>query len=272
MVRRLGVGVGEAAGSGTAGKAREGAFPAPVLLATAALAAIGAVGGLLAEGSPGAPEPAWPIALAFLALLTAAGFPTLHFQYRDHAGAEDLFEAILVPAMFVLPPLTLVLVVGIAQAVSEGLQRIQPIKACYNVAQWMAAAAAGSVVLTWLRDGASAPTTRDLLALAAAMVATTAVNVVAFIGVLWLASPQPLRTVLTTMRPIVIPIWLIGRGINLAFGILNVAAYASNPLTAALFLVPLGVLHWSGRAYAGVRADRARLAGMQRPPMPWPCR
>ena len=31
-----------------------------------------------------------------------------------------------------------------------------------------------------------------------------------------------------------------------------------------LFLVPLGVLHWTGRAFASVRADRARLAGMQR--------
>jgi diguanylate cyclase (GGDEF)-like protein/PAS domain S-box-containing protein len=252
------------AAGGAMGKARDGAFPFPVLLATAALAAIGIASGLLAEQSLWVPEPSWPTALAFLVLLAAAGFPTLHFQYRDHAGAEDLFEAVLVPAMFVLPPLTLVLVVGVAQAVSEGLQRIQPVKACYNVAQWMAAAAAGSVVLAWMRDGATTPTTRDLLALVAAMVATTAVNVLAFVGVLWLAGPQPLRSVLTTVRPIVVPIWLIGRGINLAFGILNVAAYAWNPLTAALFLVPLGVLHWTGRAFAIVRADRARLAGMQR--------
>ncbi|HZA84112.1 MAG TPA: GAF domain-containing protein, partial [Actinomycetes bacterium] len=255
-----------AGGTGeSTGKVREGAFPVPVLLATAALAAAGVAGGLLGERALAVqPEPSWPAALAFLVLLTAAGFPTVHFQYRDHGGAEDLFEAVLVPAMFVLPPLTLVIVVGISLAVSEGVQRIQPVKACYNVAQWMAAAAAGSVVLTWLRDGASTPTTRDLLALAVAMAATTAVNVIAFVGVLWLAGPQPLRSVLATVRPVVVPIWLIGRGINLAFGMLNVAAYAWNPLTAPLFLVPLAVLHWTGRAFASVRADRARLAGLQR--------
>ena len=41
------------------------------------------------------------------------------FQCRDQGDAEDLFEAILAPAIFVLPPLTAVLVVGLAQALSE---------------------------------------------------------------------------------------------------------------------------------------------------------
>ena len=41
------------------------------------------------------------------------------------------------------------------------------------------------------------------------------------------------------------------------------ATYAWAPLAVPLFLVPLAVLHWAGRAYASVRADRARLAGMQ---------
>jgi diguanylate cyclase (GGDEF)-like protein/PAS domain S-box-containing protein len=247
-----------------AGRSRDGAVPVPVLLATAALAAVGMAGGLLAQESMPAAEPSWPIVVAFLVLLTAAGFPTLQFQYRDDIGAEDLFEAVLVPAMFVLPPLTLVIVVGVALALSEGLQHIQPVKACYNVAQWMAAAAAGSIVLTWLADGATTPTAHDLLALVAAMVAATAVNVLAFVGVLWLAGPQPLRRVLAAVRPMAVPFWLIGRGINLAFGILNVAAYAWSPWTAVLFLIPLGVLHWTGRAFASVRADRTRLAGMQR--------
>ena len=184
-----------------AGRSRDGAVPVPVLLATAALAAVGMAGGLLAQESMPAAEPSWPIVVAFLVLLTAAGFPTLQFQYRDDIGAEDLFEAVLVPAMFVLPPLTLVIVVGVAQALSEGLQHIQPVKACYNVAQWMAAAAAGSIVLTWLGDGATTPTAHDLLALVAAMVAATAVNVLAFVGVLWLAGPQPLRRVLAAVRP-----------------------------------------------------------------------
>ncbi|HEV2896131.1 MAG TPA: PAS domain S-box protein, partial [Actinomycetota bacterium] len=72
------------------------------------------------------------------------------------------------------------------------------------------------------------------------------------------------RGVLAAVKPLVVPVWLIGGGINLAFGLLFVAAYAWSPWTAGLFLVPLAVLHWTGRAFASVRADRARLAGMQR--------
>ncbi|HWD47410.1 MAG TPA: GAF domain-containing protein, partial [Actinomycetota bacterium] len=254
----------EQVAGGATGKARDGAFPVPVLLTTAALAAAGLAGGLLAQGRLPVVAPSWPTVGAFMVLLTVAAFPTLQFQYRDHVDAEDLFEAILIPAMFALPPLTLVIVVGVAQALSEGLQRIHPVKACYNIAQWMAAAAAGSVVLAWLRDGASTPTTRDILALAVAMTVVRSVNILSLVGVLWLTSPQPLGGVVAAVRPLVVPVWLIGGGINLAFGLLFVAAYAWNPWTAALFLIPLGVLHWTGRAFASVRADRARLAGMQR--------
>ena len=52
--------------------------------------------------------------------IRAAGFPTLQFQWSDQGDAEDLFEAILAPAIFVLPPLLAVLVVGLAQTFSEG--------------------------------------------------------------------------------------------------------------------------------------------------------
>ncbi|HET6749997.1 MAG TPA: hypothetical protein VFL71_12135 [Actinomycetes bacterium] len=157
---------------GTAGRAPDGAFPALVLLLTVLLAAVAVAGGVLAEHRFGTlAVPSWPTALLFLALLTAAGFSIVRFQYRDQGDGEDLFEAVLTPAMFVLLPLQVVAVVGVALAVSEGLQRIHPVKACFNVAQWMAAAAAGSVVLAALRDGDGAgPTSsRDLFALVVAM-------------------------------------------------------------------------------------------------------
>jgi hypothetical protein len=118
----------------TTGKARDGAFPVPVLLFTAALAALGVTGGLLAAEGPPAGDTPWAAALTFLVLLTSAGFPILQFQWRDQGNAEDLFEAILAPAIFVLPPLLAVLVVGLAQTLSEGLQRIHPVKAAFNVA------------------------------------------------------------------------------------------------------------------------------------------
>ena len=249
----------------TTGKAREGAFPVPVLLVTAALAAIGVALALLAEHrfATGL-EPSWPTVALFLVLLTAAGFPTLQFQYRDQVDALDLFEAILTPAVLVLQPLLAVVVVGVVIAVSEGIQRIHPVKACFNVAQWMAATAAGSLVLAALRDRAAAPTGRDLFALAVGMAVIMAVNDLALIGVLWLTGRQPLRAVLNGVRPLVVPVWIVGGAINLAFGMLFVAAYRWMTWTAVLFLVPLAVLHWATRGAAALRVDRARLAGMQR--------
>ncbi|HEX7149006.1 MAG TPA: GAF domain-containing protein, partial [Actinomycetota bacterium] len=234
------------------------------MLFTAALAAAGVAGGLLAgQVSETVEAVSWPTIITFLVLLSVV-FPTLQFRWRDQGDAEDLFEAVLVPAVFVLPPLHAVLVVGVALAASEIIQRIQPIKACFNVAQWMAATAAGSLVLAALRDGGGPPTSRDLLALVAAMAVIMVVNDVALIGVVWLAGPQPLGGVLKEMKPLVVPTWIVGRVVNLSFGMLFLAAYLWSPLTAVLFLVPLAMLHWSGRAYASVRADRARLAGMQR--------
>jgi diguanylate cyclase (GGDEF)-like protein/PAS domain S-box-containing protein len=256
--------VQQLAGGGT-GKASGGAFPVPVLLVTAVLAAAGVAVGLLAERHfATGPEPSWPTVALFLALLTAAGFPTLQFQYRDQVDALDLFEAILTPAVLVLPPLQAVAVVGVVIAVSEAIQRIHPVKACFNVAQWMAATAAGSLVLAALRDRAAAPTVRDLVALAAGMAVIMAVNDLALIGVLWLTGRQPLRVVLHGVRPLVVPVWIVGGAINLAFGMLFVAAYLWRPWTAVLFLVPLAVLHWATRGAAALRVDRARLAGLQR--------
>ena len=245
------------------GKAPEGTFSLAVLVFTATLAAAGVAGALLAKEVSAAGQAAsWPAVLTFLVLLTIV-FPTLHFQYRDQVDAIDLFEAVLVPAIFVLSPLQAVAVVGVALAVSETMQRIHPVKACFNVAQWMAATAAGSLVLAALRHGGGSPTSRDLVVLAAAMAVTMVVNDLALIGVLWLAGPQPLQGVLDGVKPLVVPVWIVGGAINLSFGMLFLAAYLWSPLTAGLFLVPLAMLHWSGRAYASVRADRARLAGMQ---------
>ncbi|HET7517195.1 MAG TPA: PAS domain S-box protein, partial [Actinomycetes bacterium] len=250
--------------SGGRGRAPENALPLPVLLFTAGLAAAGVTGGLLIEAGAGqAVPPNWKAMLAFLVLLAAAGFPTLQFHWRDQGDAEDLFEAVLVPALFVLPPLEAVLVVGAAQALSETLQRIHPIKASFNVAQWMAATAVGGLVLAVLRDGGPA-NGRDVVVLAAAMAAVRAVNAFALVGVIWLAGTQSIRSVLKGVRPLILPVWIIGFAVNLAFGFLFLAAYLWSPLTAVLFLVPLGVLHLSGRAFASVRADRARLAGLQR--------
>jgi hypothetical protein len=40
-----------------------------------------------------------------------------------------------------------------------------------------------------------------------------------------LTGRQPLRAVVAGARPLVVPVWIVGGAINLAFGMLFVAAY-----------------------------------------------
>jgi len=172
------------------GKAPSGAFPVPVLLFTAALAAAGITGGLAGQQLAVSDAlPAWPTVLSLLLLLTVAPFPPLEFQYRDQVATIDPFEAILAPAVFLLPPLATVAIVAASEALSERLQRIQPVKACFNVAQWVSAAAAGSVVFHLLRvDATVSP--RNLFALVVAMLAIHLVNLVALVVVLSLVASR----------------------------------------------------------------------------------
>jgi len=246
------------------GKASDGAFPVPVLLFTAALGAAGIVGGLVGRrlADVGA-MPSWPTVISLLILLTAAPFPPLEFQYRGQVATIDPFEAILAPAVFLLPPVALVAIVGVSEALSERLQRIHPVKACFNVAQWMAAAAAGSIVFHLVRDDATT-SPQNLGALVLAMVTISLVNLAALLLVLLLTRGQPLRSALTELAPAMVRGALVGLALNLAFGVIFAATAAWLPQAILLLLVPLGVLHFTGRAYASVRADRTRLAGMQR--------
>ncbi|HSO55921.1 MAG TPA: hypothetical protein VL330_24965, partial [Actinomycetes bacterium] len=232
-------------------------------LLTSGLAALGIAGGLLTESMASvAGMPSWVTVASFLVLLGAAGFSTVEIQFRDQGDALDLFEAVLAPAIFLLPPLTVVLVVALAQGLSESLQRIQPTKACFNVAQWMSAAAAGSFVFHLLRpDGTLGP--GNLWALVVAMLAVSVVNLIALVAVLLIARQQPLKAVLADLAPAIVRGSLIGWTVNVAFGVIFSATAAWVPQAILLWLVPLAVLYWANRAYASVRADRTRLAGMQ---------
>src|SRR4030095_16085661 len=205
--------------------------------------------------------PSWLALVSLFVLLTVAAFPPLEFQYRDQVAALDLYEAILAPALFLLPPLAVVAVVGLSQAFSERLQRIHPVKACFNVAQWMSAAAAGSLVFHLLRVDATA-SPRNLFALFIALLTIHAVNLAAVVAVLLLARGQPLRSVPVELAPAMVRGSLVGLAVNLAFGAIFVATAAWIPEAILLLLVPLGVLQFAGHAYASVRADRARLAAL----------
>ena len=241
-----------------AGKAQ--AFPAAIRiyvgsLTVAAIAITALV--VLLYGDEG--RMPWGTAAALLPMLVAAAGLKLRFQLRDQIQGVDLFEAMLAPAIFALPPVSVLILVAVAHLTIEIYRRNHPIKATFNVSQWVLAAGLATIVFRELR-----PDPTLSAGTAAAMVAALTVwaltNTLAFSGVIALAGGQPYKRAVRD----ILPAQVVGWAINTSFGLLFVASYRSNPLFVALFIVPLLVLRWSHRSYGAVLADKARLAGMHR--------
>ncbi len=196
-------------------------------------------------------------------VLCAAALFQIRFRYRDETEALDLFEAALIPVVFAYSGLVVVSLVVLANVFEGTLRRNAPLKGAFNVAQWAAAAGVGSLVYSALRTG-GALDGHNIAALAGAMIVVLVVNHVAFTAVVAIAHTDSLESAVAGLRAVIVPGWLIGGGLNLAFGFLFVAAYTSSPAFTALFIVPLGTLHWASAAFAAARADEVRLEGLHR--------
>ncbi len=254
-------GNGRTAGAG--GTPHAGGLPVPVLALTVALAVAAVAGAVAAARLSGPTAPSWTAAACFFLVLTAVGLIHLRFHYGDDVSAVDLAETVLLPTVLVLPgPVAVALVAG-AKAVVEGVLRIHPVKACFNVAAYAAATAASCVAWAALHHGERI-SQQNLLALVAALGAWMLVNAALLVVVLGLAQHRPPHRVAAALLPMMLPGSLLGSVVNLTFGVLFLAVYPRSPLVAPLLLMPIGMLHWASRAYAAVRADRTRLAGMQR--------
>jgi len=247
-------------GDRTAIRDEEG-VPRSVPLLVAILATLaGAVA--VADRAPGSGPVSTLAVIGLLAALTAAGSLHIDFRYHDEIEALELFESVLLVAVYALSGRLVVVVTAAAAALSEALLRVRPLKAAFNVAQWSVAAAAGSLTFAALRHG-GALTARNLSALLAAMVVVAVVNHCSLVGVLGLVRRERLWQVLGGLAEVILPGWVVGGAVNLAFGVLFLATWIWWPFAAPLFLLPLGILHWAARVYAAIRVDRTRLAGMQ---------
>jgi diguanylate cyclase (GGDEF)-like protein/PAS domain S-box-containing protein len=225
------------------------------LALTVVLAVLAAASTLPDQPGAGPSTPAAVTGLA--AALCAAGFLRLDLRHRAGVDSLELFDPVLLVAVFALPGRLAVLAAALAAALLEGLRRVVPTEVAFTVARWSCAAGAGSLTLGALRQGASlAP--RNLLALAAA---TLAVSVVAGLP-LWLGGRGARRVPGPSLALVLGR--ALGLALDLGLGVLFVAAWRWTPYTTPLWLVPLALLHLGARAYATGRADQDRLAGMQR--------
>jgi len=238
-----------------------GRLGVPVFVAALAAAALALAAAVSDAGEAARPAAGW---LALLgASLVVAGCLRVPFRHDDEVDDLDLFEAALAPVVLVAPGLPALVVVALAKAASESALRVAPMKAAFNVAQWSLATAVASAVV--VAAGVDGPTgAGDLAVLTLAMVAAAVVNDAAIVVVLRLAEGRPVRAVLADLAAAIVPGWVVGGGVNLAFGLLFAAAFAWTPWTACLFPVPLLALHLASRRYAASRADLARLRGLQR--------
>src|SRR4051812_6491160 len=99
-----------------------------IALAACAIALAVAVGG---ERS----GPDWVLA-PLLLVLVVAGLLELHYEYRGHLEALDLFEAALMPVVLLAPGAGAVALAAVAKGVSQRLLRVPGVKARFNIAQW----------------------------------------------------------------------------------------------------------------------------------------
>lgn len=209
---------------------------------------------------PGAAN--WPAFAVLVALLVASEYLIVQFRYGGEVNGLNLVEAVLAPLLFAFPPVAAVAAIGGAQVICNVARRNAPARSAFNVSQWMLATGVGATVFHGL--GAPGASVRMAGGLLIALASLGVVNQTAFTLVLAIANRRSPLGTLRGLAPVVVPGWLIGWLVNSLLGLLFVFAYAAHPVAVVLFPVPLAVLHFAYRGYAGARSDRVRLAGLHR--------
>jgi hypothetical protein len=228
------------------------------------LATLGVAGGFAAGRLPGTPvRPGWLEVTSLLAYLAVAAGLHLELRIRTEKDLLDLFDAVLLAAVVLLPGPLLVGVVAVAKAAAEAWRRVPLVKGCFNVAQWTMAAAVGSLVFTALR-GSGAPTIRDVPAMVAAFTAITIVNTFAVAAVLGLVQGRTAHAMLSGRWADLARAAVVNGLVNLVFGLLFVALWTNVPAATPLLLVLLVAWHRASRGFVSERVGHARVLGLQR--------
>ncbi|MFN2613892.1 MAG: SpoIIE family protein phosphatase [Actinomycetota bacterium] len=205
----------------------------------------------------------WLLLAALGAVLTASEYLFVRFRHGGQVNALNLMEAPLPVLLFAFSLHPVMIVVAASQLAGGILRRNQPVKAIFNIAQWTVGAALGRLAFEAIAD----PHRSLGTSIAAAFIAVAAVacfNHLAFSVVLALANRRSIRSVLSGVAPVIVPGWVTGWFINSVVGLLLLLAYLGHPAAVVLFPIPLVMLHFAYRGYAGARTDRLRLAGLLR--------
>ena len=218
---------------------------------------------LLVRAHPVARAEQWGVLPLLGLVLAASEYLFVRFRVGRHVDALNLMEAPLPVLLYAFPMHVAMITIAAAQLAGAILRRNTPVKSLFNISQWTLAAGIGSWVFAGLLRGRT-----DLRAsVAAAFVAVAAMalfNQLAFSIVMTLAQRRSVRSILSGLAPVVLPGWVVGWLVNSLVGILFLLAFIAHPAAVVLFPIPLAMLHFAYRGYAGVRSDRLRLAGLLR--------
>jgi len=203
----------------------------------------------------------WTVLLAGALILVAEYLQLRHYTYRGHGAGLNLMEGILAPLVYMASGAEAMAVCVVALATADIIRRLDPIKIVFNVAQWTLAAALASLVIH--SAGNADSRSMHVAVLVAAIAAMSLVNHVTITAVLVLAAraagQKQSRADMTSV--------FYGRLMsNLASLTLGVALVAMSQWTPALLVIGFAFvigLDAAGRANASLRADHARLEGMQ---------
>ncbi|GAA0388593.1 MULTISPECIES: putative bifunctional diguanylate cyclase/phosphodiesterase [Micromonospora] len=172
----------------------------------------------------------WLLTLLLTVAMIIAAIPTINVVVRRQALGTTFTEIPLVVALFVLPPLSVVLAYTVATLVVQVRRKLLPPKLWFNVALAAAATALATMVYTVLPTpvGAGPATWGLLLAAIATHALVGFVAVVAVISVVqgWQSGRELIRAV---------PPMSLTVAINLSVGILIIIGLESTPWAVFLF-------------------------------------
>ncbi|MBV9293229.1 MAG: PAS domain S-box protein [Frankiales bacterium] len=228
------------------------------------VAVLAVVAGVVASVTvPGAHHLPVAAALLFVVLVAASEYLQIRYYHHDEVDAINLMEGLLAPLVFVSSGLVTSLVVVGGLALANTMRRNPLTKAVFNTAQWLLAAAVASIVIHALRPG-DPRSSLALTTLIIGMLVMSVINQVALSGVLTLVTGSPMGSRTAKVLDVVVFGHLVSILGALVTGVCLTAAYLWSPWTLIVGITFIVAAHATGRAIASLRADGARLAGLQR--------
>ena len=197
----------------------------------------------------------WLIAVLLLVVIVASEMPSLHIVIRRQSFRVTLVEVSLVPALYFLPPLSVVIIATLSAFITQLRRRLSPAKFWFNVAKTAAATSLAGLVVQALPAMVNAgPGTWGTLFVAVATI--NLASLAAVVGVItlvqgWQAGREVVR----------VPD-LIATALNVTVGLIILIALVNTGWAVLLLGVLAAGLAFVYRSYAQFISQHRILNGM----------